>query len=136
MESMNPYIDFSGRCREALAFYTKCFGGEIVRQMSYSDAKIDVPEQFRDYLLHAEFKAPGLRLMASDGRPGQAVAPSSRIMLCLHFTDNEEQTQVFDSLGQGGNVIEPLAIAFWGDRFGMVSDPFGVQWMLICPQQK
>lgn len=135
MESMNPYIDFSGKCREALAFYTDCFNGEIVQQMTYADANIDVPDAFKSHLLHAEFKAPGIRLMASDGRPGQTVAPSSRIMLCLHFTDEAEQTRVFDALGKGGSVIEPLAIAFWGARFGMTIDAFGVHWMLICPKE-
>ncbi|MGH8491618.1 MAG: VOC family protein [Moraxellaceae bacterium] len=136
MESLNPYIDFSGKCREALAFYKECFGGELVAQMSYADAKVEVPEAFKDYLIHSEFQAPGLRLMASDGRPGQPVAPSSRIMLCLHFTDNDEQTAIFEKLGKGGEVGSALAVAFWGDRFGMVSDRFGVNWMLICPQQK
>lgn len=133
MESLNPYIDFSGKCREALDFYQQCFKGEVVSQMSYADAKMDVPEPYRDHLIHSEFKAPGIRFMASDGRPGQSVAASSKIMLCLHFTDSAEQTQVFDALANGGGVIEPLAIAFWGDRFGMVTDRFGIHWMLICP---
>jgi PhnB protein len=134
MNSMNPYIDFSGQAREALAFYTQCFNGEIVAQMSYADAKMDVPEPFKNNLIHAEFKAPGIHFMASDGHPGQPVAPSSKIMLCLHFSDNAEQTKIFDTLVQGGTVIEALAIAFWGDRFGMVTDRFGIHWMLICPQ--
>lgn len=134
MNSMNPYIDFSGQCRAALAFYTQCFKGEIVEQMTYGGAKMEVPEPFKDYLIHAEFKAPGIHFMCSDGRPGQPVAPSSKIMLCLHFTDDSEQTDIFEKLGKGGAVIEPLAIAFWGARFGMVTDQFGIQWMLICPQ--
>lgn len=134
MNSMNPYIDFSGRCREALAFYAACFNGEIVAQMSYGEAGMDVPAEFRDALIHAEFRAPGLHLMASDGRLGQPVPPSSRIMLCLHFSDENEQTTVFDTLADGGTVIEKLALSFWNARFGMVVDRFGVHWMLICPK--
>ena len=134
MNSMNPYIDFSGQCREALDFYTQCFNGEVVARMTYGDAKVEVPAPFKDYLIHAEFKAPGIHFMASDGRPGQPVEPSSKIMLCLHFTDENEQTNIFEKLGKNGKVTEPLAIAFWGARFGMVTDQFGIHWMLICPQ--
>ncbi|MDQ8036797.1 MAG: VOC family protein [Pedobacter sp.] len=135
MESLNPYIDFSGKCREALAFYKNCFGGEVVTQMTYADAKVEVPEPFKDYLLHSEFQAPGVRLMASDGHPGQPATPNNFITLCLHCSHNDEQTRVFDTLATGGNVVSPLAVAFWGDRFGMVTDRFGVNWMLICAQK-
>lgn len=131
MQSLNPYIDFSGRCREALDFYAQCFGGEVVGRMTYGEANIDVPAAFKHSLIHAEFKAPGIRFMASDGRPGQPVAPSSRIMLCLHCSDDDEQTRVFDALAPGGTVTAPLDIAFWGARFGMLVDRFGVHWMLI-----
>jgi PhnB protein len=132
MKSVNPYIDFGGRAREALAFYQHCFGGEILAQMTYADAKIDCPPQFANNVLHSEFRSDAIHLMASDGRADQPATVGNNIMLSLAFSDAGEQEQTFNALAEGGSVTLPLHDAFWGARFGMLVDRFGIHWMLNC----
>lgn len=130
MKSLNPYFDLGGRCREALAFYQSCFGGEVVALMTYADANIDVPPQFADNVLHAEFRADQIHFMASDGRADQPATRGNNVMLALGFSDLAEQEATFHKLADGGEVLLALHDAFWGDRFGMVVDRFGLHWML------
>lgn len=130
MKSLNPYIDFGGRCREALAFYRDCFGGEVLALMTYADARIEVPPAFADNVLHSEFRSDQIHFMASDGRADQPATVGSNIMLALTFSDLAEQEATFARLAAGGQVTLALHDAFWGDRFGMLVDRFGLQWML------
>lgn len=130
MKSLNPYIDFGGRCREALEFYCDCFGGEVVALTTYADARIEAPLAFANHVLHAEFRAGKVHFMASDGRADQPAAIGTHIMLALTFSSIAEQEATFARLAAGGNVVQPLHDAFWGDRFGMLVDRFGLYWML------
>lgn len=133
MIQMNPYLNFSGKCREALAFYQECFGGEILALQSFGDANSNMPEEFKDNVMHAEFKAEGIYLMASDGRPGAEPLAGGNVTLSLHFVDVAAQEKIFAALAQGGKVTLPLEDSFWGARFGLVTDRFGMDWMLNCP---
>lgn len=130
MKSLNPYIDFGGRCREALDFYRDCFCGEVVALMTYAEAKIAVPPARANNVLHAEFRADKIHFMASDGRADQPATIGNNIMLALVFTSIAEQEATFARLAAGGTVTLPLHDAFWGDRFGMLVDRFGLLWML------
>lgn len=130
MRKFNPYLNFSGKCREALAFYAAALKGEIANLMTGADSGQDMPEENKKNVLHSEFKAEGVFFMASDGRSGEEILPSSQITLSLQFSDVEEQTQVFNALAEGGQVIQPLMDAFWGGKFGILKDRYGIQWML------
>ena len=69
MKSVNPYFDFGGRCREALEFYKECFGGEIIELVTYAETPLEVPEQFKQQIMHAKFRAEDIYFMATDGDP-------------------------------------------------------------------
>ena len=71
MRSSNPYLNLGGKSKEALDFYARCFEGEVTELMTYADAKLDVPEDFQDAVIHASFKAEGIHFMVSDGQPGE-----------------------------------------------------------------
>ncbi len=137
MKILNPYINFSGRCREALTFYEQCLGGEITVLLTFADMPRqdggkDVPTDAKDMVMHAELRAENIHLMATDGMPGQDAAHGNNITLNITFNELQEQDKVFNGLSHGGTVIQPLQDAFWGSRFGMLVDQFGIHWMLTC----
>ena len=136
MTSFNPYLNFGGKCQEALNFYKDCFQGEITEMMTYGDAKMDLPEDQLARVMHATFKADGLILMASDGRPGCEMESGGPVTLSLHHDSEAEQATVFEKLAAGGEVTMPLADTFWGARFGELTDRFGIKWMFNCQKSE
>ena len=136
MDGLTPYLCFYGRCEQALAFYQGCFAGEITTLMRFAEAPampgLEAVDKQR--VMHAEFVAPSFTLMASDGMPSATPAPQQTISLSLGFSDDAEQTRVFEALSADGQVVAPLQEMFWQARFGQVIDAYGIQWMLNCPR--
>jgi len=130
---LEPYLFFNGDCEAALNFYKGVFGGEItaLNRFEGSPVESEMPPEYKNKIMHANFKSPTLKFMASDGRPGTEQI-GSRISLSLGTSDLAEGKRVFDKLSEGGTVDMPLADAFWGGKFGMVTDKFGIDWMLSC----
>ena len=129
---LEPYLFFHGKCEEALTFYVKCFNGEIVglSRVAGSPMEEHVPPDQRNGVMHATFVADGIKFMASDGRPGPGPDGEDDIALSLATSDTAEGERVFAALSEGGTIDQPLEPAFWGGRFGMITDRFGVQWMV------
>jgi PhnB protein len=93
-----------------------------------------VPAQDRNRVMHATFTGPGMTFMASDGRDTKAIDPDAgNITLSLETKDAAFGERVFAALSDGGKVVMPIEKAFWGGRFGMVTDRFGVEWMMSIP---
>lgn len=136
MKSLNPYINFSGKCREALNFYKECLNGEIEALSTFAEAPGETDEKFKDNVMHSEFRAGGIHFMATDGMPGKEAVAGNNIMLTIQLTDEREQTRIFDALSRDGEVTQPLQDTFWGSRFGMLVDRNGIHWMLNCPKQQ
>jgi len=131
MTTLNPYLNFSGNCGEAMNFYKDCLKGQLTVQ-TYGEVGMDVPENLKGGILHSELRADDLVLQASDGRPGETVKFGDNVTLALNFTDVQEQQHVFDALGQDGHIDQSLQDTFWGARFGMLTDKFGVHWLMNC----
>jgi PhnB protein len=129
---LEPYLFFHGRCEEALNFYKACLGGEIVAMNRFAGSPMEanVDADFRDKVLHASFVAGDVKFMASDGRPGPGPSGEDDIALSLATNDPAQGERVFNALAEGGEVTMPLDDAFWGGRFGSLTDRFGVQWMI------
>ena len=126
---LNPYINFRGQARDALAFYQSVFGGEL-SIMSFADQPgAEVEESEKDNVMHGQLETPVLTLMCSDAPMHMQMAEESNISVSLSGDDEAELTAWFNGLSAGGTVTVPLAKAPWGDSFGMVTDKFGVQWM-------
>jgi PhnB protein len=130
-----PYIFFYGRCEEALEFYKKVLGGSYELQRNSESPMADqVSADFRNKVMHASFNAPGISFMASDGREAKTIDPEAgNISLALSATDRAEGERIFKALSDGGNVKMPLEDAFWGGKFGMFDDRFGIEWMFTTP---
>jgi PhnB protein len=133
MAILNPYLKFNDRkCREAMNFYQSIFGGELTFQtIGDSPMADEVPAESQDNIMHAEFKAPGILVYASDMMRDKAIV-GDNVGLSLNYTDLEEQRKHFEMLSEGGEVFMPLEKAFWGDMFGVVTDKYGIEWMLNC----
>lgn len=132
MKNLNVYLTFSGNCREALNFYKESLNGEIASLQTFGQAPMPVPDEQKDRVMHAEFRAENVYFMASDGMPGQPVDAGHNISLSLNMDNEKEQEEVFHRLSEGGRVTMPLQDTFWGARFGMLRDKFGIHWMLNC----
>lgn len=130
MKSLDVYLMFSGNCEEALNFYKHALNGEILSIQRFGDAPMEVPENEKNHILHSEFRAEGVYFMASDG--AEHTGDQSKIALTVTFTDLAEQETAFQRLADGGQVTMPLDDTFWGDRFGMLTDRYGIRWMLTC----
>ncbi len=128
MKALQVYLGFPGNCEEALNFYCTCFGGEI-KTIRYLEEEPDHDFLKEGDVLHAEFEAENIYFMASDGLSEEEVLGGT-VTLSLECTDSEEQDEIFKSLSEGGEVTMPLQDTFWGARFGMLTDRFGIRWML------
>ena len=137
--NLEPYLFFGGRCEEALNFYKDVFNGEIEGLSRYKDMPEDaggppVTPETEQRVMHANFKSPGVSFMASDASPGKTYGEGP-ISLSLSTTDLAEAERVFNRLAEGGNVEMPMADMFWGAKFGMLTDRFGIDWMVSCYAQ-
>jgi len=129
MEAIVPYLNFNGNAREALAHYEKALNGKVVLFQTFADANMAQDESMKDKVLHAVFEAGDLKFMVSDCPPGVSVTSGDQVSLSLNFGDLNSIERTFEALSEGGQVTMPLQDTFWGARFGMAKDKFGVHWM-------
>jgi PhnB protein len=127
MRSIDSYLFFDGNCRQAMEFYAKCLGGEL-HLMKYSDAP-NCPQGSEDKVMHAAISKGTSNLMASDWAAPAPIQLGNNFSLCVNCDSREEIESLFNSIGEGGQITMPLADAFWGSHFGMLTDKFGVTWM-------
>jgi PhnB protein len=129
---LEPYLSFDGNCEEALAFYGDVFGGRVtsLNRFAGSPMEADLPPGSGDKIMHASFVSPTLKFMASDSM--QPYEPAGNISLSLGTKDLAEAERVFAKLADGGSVAMPLQDTFWGARFGMVKDRYGISWLMNC----
>jgi PhnB protein len=134
---IEAYLNFPGTAEEALKFYAQCLGGgpvgEIHRYSQMPKDAMPVPPGWGDKVLHATFEAEGARFMASDVPPGQGQPGYNGFAMSVYIEKDKARAQkVFDALAAGGKVTMPFAPPFWGGTFGMLTDRFGVPWMVSC----
>ena len=132
MNAIVPYLNFNGNAAEALAFYSKALNGAIEFQQTFGESPMEVPAEAKDFIMHATFKAGDLTFMVSDCMPGQSVAGGTNLSLSLHFTDLDSINKTFAALSEGGTVTMELQDTFWGAKFGMFTDKYGVSWLVNC----
>jgi uncharacterized glyoxalase superfamily protein PhnB/uncharacterized protein YndB with AHSA1/START domain len=128
-----PYLNLNGRCAEALRFYEQALGAKVRMQMTFGESPMadKTPPEARGKIMHASFTIGDSTIMASDGMPGSTETLSG-FSLSLPAKDAAEAERLFAALSDGGTVRMPLAETFWAVRFGMLTDRFGVPWMVNC----
>jgi PhnB protein len=130
---VQPYLFFGGRCEEAVAFYRDVLGAEVEMIVLYKDSPEPPPPGmlapgFESKVMHSSFRIGGTTLMASDGC--SEGTNFSGFSLSLAVQTEAEADRAFAALAEGGQVQMPLAKTFWTQRFGMLTDRFGIDWMV------
>jgi PhnB protein len=129
-----PYLNFDGRCEEAVEFYRSALGAEVTAMMRFKDAPPSpesgqCPPVAADKVMHASFRVGNTCVMASDGHSeGKPVFQG--FSLALNVPNVAEAEKFFGALADGGKVMMPLAQTFFSPGFGIVTDRFGVSWMI------
>ena len=127
--TLNPYLSFRDDARAAMEFYQAALGGELTISTFGEFGDADAPEA--NLVMHSQLTTPsGFTLMGSDTPPGMEFQEGGRFSISLSGDDEAELRGYFDKLSEGGTVTMPLEKQMWGDVFGMVTDPFGVAWMV------
>jgi PhnB protein len=129
---VQPYLNFDGRCDEALEFYKNAIGAKVGMLMRFKDA----PDQSmispgsENKVMHSAFQVGETTIMASDGRC-TGKANFHGIALSIMASSEAEADKLFSGLAEGGQVTMPLSKTFFSPKFGMLSDKFGVGWMIL-----
>jgi PhnB protein len=139
--TIEPYLFFNGACEEAIEVYRKGLGAEVEMMMRFKESPEPpppgtVPLGFENKIMPASFRIGQTRIMASDGN--SAEKPNFQgFSLSLAVPTEKEADRAFTTLSAGGKVEMPLSKTFWSPRFGMVTDRFGVGWMInVTPAEQ
>jgi PhnB protein len=126
-----PYLFFNGTCREAMETYARILGAETEITMLASDGPPDmpVPEDKKDWIMHATLKIDQGHLMMSDNVMGTSDQMSGSSVL-LSYPSVTEAKRVYDALAEGGTPEMPFEPTFWSAGFGTLTDRFGIRWMI------
>jgi len=132
--AIEPYLFFNGRCEEAIEFYKKNLGAEVLMLMRYKDSPEPpppgtIPPGSENKIMHCSMRIGDANVMASDGRC-TGDTDFKGFSLSLTTSNEAEADRKFAALSQGGQVQMPIGKTFWSPRFGMVADRFGVGWMV------
>jgi PhnB protein len=131
---IEAYLFFNGRCEEALQLYGTALGAKVEMLMRYKESPEPhppdmVPSGFDDKVMHCSFRVGQSRVMASDGCSADQ-ANFEGFALSVSAPTEADADRMFGALAEGGEVRMPLAKTFWSPRFGMVTDRFGILWMV------
>jgi PhnB protein len=129
---VQPYLFFGGRCEEAIEFYRKTLGAEVVRLARFKDAperQPGLPECFDEKIMHASLQIGETMIMASDGQC-EGKANFEGFSLAITVSNEADAERVFAALSDGGLVTMNLEKTFWAPKFGILLDRFGVSWMV------
>jgi PhnB protein len=131
---INAYLGFDGQCEEAFLFYEKTFGGKIQGIFRYEGTPVasQVPPEWAKKIMHVTLTVEQSTIMGADAPPGQNSGPVKRICMSINLKDEARAKSLFAGLSEGGAVQMPLAPTFWAAQFGMLTDRFGIPWMINC----
>lgn len=142
MSAINPYLNFKGNTEEAFNFYKSVFGGEFATVMRFKDIpkqegceEMNITGDDLEKIMHIALPVGnGNVLMATDavGSMAEKIVAGNNFSISISAESKEEADRLFNGLSEGGNITMPLADAFWGAYFGMLTDKFGIQWMINC----
>lgn len=132
---INSYLFFDGHAEEALAYYAKALGGTIETIMRYADCPDPVPPEYMppggpQKIMHGSLLIGEERLMMSDGVPTEG-GGFRGFSLAVSYETEAEARRVFDALAAGGRVVMPIGPTFFSPCYGMLTDRYGVEWMVM-----
>jgi PhnB protein len=127
---LNPYLNFRGNAREAMEFYQSVFGGEL-NTSTFGEYGMSEDPAEQNKIMHAQLESPsGFVLMGADTPAGMPYSETSNISVSLSGDGESELKGYWEKLSDDATIIEELAMAPWGDSFGMLTDRYGVNWLV------
>jgi PhnB protein len=137
---VHSYLNFNGRCEEAIEFYKKAVGAQVQMMMRFKEAPPSPDYKpapgTENKIMHSSMRIGDTEVMASDGRCTGASQKFEGISLTLNPPTEPEAQKLFKALSTGGNVQVPLTKTFFSPAFGVLTDPFGVTWMVMVEEKK
>ncbi len=135
---INPYLTFPGNCEEAFNFYRSVFGGQFAyvgrfNEMPPMEGQPQMPESEGNKIMHISLPISGMSiLMGSDSSEafGHATVTGNNFSISLSAKSTDEADRLYNGLSAGGQSTMPMNKTFWGSYFGMLTDRFGIQWMV------
>ncbi len=130
---LNPYLVFDGSCEEAFKFYEKTLGGKIKAIFTFEGSPMAarMPPEWQKKIMHTTLDIGGQILMGSDAQAEHYHKPQG-FSVSLSVDKAAEAERVFAALAEEGKIGMPIQKTFWAERFGMVTDRFGIPWMINC----
>lgn len=137
-KDLTPYLFFNGTADKAIELYTKVLGAkaEVMRFKDAPPGAFPYAPSDANRVMHALLTIGPVKFMLSDTPASQPEPAGGNVQLHVGFDDLEELEQKFNALAAGGKVTMPLADAFWGARFGALTDAYGIRWMMSCELPK
>lgn len=131
---LNPYLNFRDNTREAMQFYQSVFGGQLdMNTFKEFDSSEDPSED--DKIMHSQLTAEnGIVFMAADTPASMEYRIGTNMAMSLSGDDDAELSGYYEKLSDGGRITMPLDVSPWGDKFGMVTDKYGVDWLVNIAQ--
>ncbi|MEO6547269.1 MAG: glyoxalase/bleomycin resistance/extradiol dioxygenase family protein [Ferruginibacter sp.] len=133
---LTPYIYFSGNAEEALNFYAGALNGTIEQIGRYGDSPMKSDEDWKQKIIHSRLAFEGNLLMISDSFKGSPVSTGGNVQLSVDVENTDLLESIFNKMAEDGTITMPLQDTFWGAKFGMLRDKFGIAWMFNCELTK
>jgi PhnB protein len=132
IKNLSPYVHLYGAASEAIPFYERVLGAKVEALLRFGDAKAmnhETPPEVANQVMHSVLRIGSVTLSISDGMPGAKKPDETNTFVLLELDDHADAAQRFEALAKGGAVRVPFSNAFWGGKFGVVTDVFGTSWM-------
>jgi len=141
MPKMNPYLNFKDSCEEAFEFYRSVFGGEfmMLMRMGDTDMGMPVPDEAKNLIMHVSLPIGDNILMGSDAPDGLCPTPltaGNNFSVSISAESREDADRIYNGLSADGTSAMPMQEMFWGSYWGMLTDKFGINWMVEHSEQK
>lgn len=131
MLGVNPYVAFKGNCRQAIEFYRSALDAEVLFIQTVGESPM--PEMGpAENIMHCTIRVGDSTIMMCDYPGPGGAAGGGNISLAIGLNDPELAKQIFGRLAEGGSVVMPLDKTYWAEAFGILTDRFGVKWMVNC----
>lgn len=142
MATTNIYLNFNGTCEAAFNFYKSVFGGEFgyfsrFGEMPESE-EYKVSDAYKNQVMHVSLEIGSSVLMGSDCGEEQAphFVQGNNFSVSVTADSKGEADKLFNALATGGTITMPIESTFWGDYFGMLTDKYGINWMVAFAEQE
>ena len=133
IKQLNPYLNFNGTADKAIKLYEKALDAKVESIQRFGDVPgTPAAPGTTDRVIHALLRLGGGVVMVSDTQPDDPAPPGGPIYVTLDFDDPADMGRKFEALSAGGKVTMPLQDTFWGAKFGILTDAYGIQWMFNC----